>query len=90
MGLEEDIAVFERVPPLAALGKQALRILAIGVESRYVHSGEVLFNAGDEAAMAVATVAPRAGTRQVHWGGQAVLLPSQDLPQGLLRVERAV
>ena len=28
---------------------QALRILAIGAESRYVHSGEVLFNAGEPA-----------------------------------------
>src|SRR6266568_3207512 len=29
------------------LGRTALRILAIGAESRYVHQGEVLFNAGD-------------------------------------------
>ena len=33
----------------ALLGRQALRILAIGAETRYVHSGEVLFSAGDEA-----------------------------------------
>jgi CRP-like cAMP-binding protein len=47
MGLEEDIAVFERVPPLAALGKQALRILAIGAETRHLQSGAVLFYAGE-------------------------------------------
>ena len=47
MGLEEDIAFFERVPPLAALGKQALRILAIGAETRTLQSGAVLFYAGE-------------------------------------------
>ena len=49
MTIEDDIAFFERVPTLNLLGRAALRILAIGVESRYVHSGEVLFRAGDEA-----------------------------------------
>lgn len=47
MGIEDDIAFFERVPTLRMLGRTALRILAIGAESRYVHDGEVLFNAGD-------------------------------------------
>ena len=47
MGLEEDIAFFERVPQLAALGKQALRILAIGAETRHLQSGAVLFYAGE-------------------------------------------
>ena len=46
MTIEDDIAFFERVPTLNMLGRPALRILAIGAESRYVHSGEVLFNAG--------------------------------------------
>ena len=49
MTIEDDIAFFERVPTLGLMGRAALRILAIGAESRYVHSGEVLFNAGDEA-----------------------------------------
>jgi CRP-like cAMP-binding protein len=47
MGLEDDIAFFEQVPPLAALGKQALRILAIGAETRHLQSGAVLFYAGE-------------------------------------------
>ena len=47
MGLDEDIAFFERVPTLAALGKQALRILAIGAETRHLQSGAVLFYAGE-------------------------------------------
>jgi CRP-like cAMP-binding protein len=49
MTIEDDIAFFERVPTLSMLGRQALRILAIGAETRYIHGGEVLFNAGDEA-----------------------------------------
>ncbi|MBX9776654.1 MAG: cyclic nucleotide-binding domain-containing protein [Xanthobacteraceae bacterium] len=49
MTIEDDIAFFERVPTLNMLGRAALRILAIGAESRYVHSGEVLFSAGEAA-----------------------------------------
>src|ERR1700674_644650 len=49
MTIEDDIAFFERVPTLGLLGRDALRILAIGAESRYVHGGEVLFGMGDEA-----------------------------------------
>jgi CRP-like cAMP-binding protein len=49
MTIEDDIAFFERVPLLNLLGRGALRILAIGAESRYVHDGEVLFHAGDPA-----------------------------------------
>jgi CRP-like cAMP-binding protein len=49
MTIEDDISFFERVPTLNLLGRQALRILAIGAQTRYVHGGEVLFNAGDEA-----------------------------------------
>jgi CRP-like cAMP-binding protein len=47
MGLEDDIAVLEQVPALAMLGRQALRILAIGAESRQLPRGGVLFYAGD-------------------------------------------
>jgi CRP-like cAMP-binding protein len=49
MTIEDDIAFFERVPTLGMLGRDALRILAIGAESRYVHGGEVLFTAGEPA-----------------------------------------
>jgi CRP-like cAMP-binding protein len=49
MTIEDDIAFLERVPSFAILGRDALRILAIGAESRYVHSGEVLFTVGDPA-----------------------------------------
>jgi len=49
MTIEDDIAFFERVPTLSLLGRDALRILAIGAENRYVHSGEALFRAGEAA-----------------------------------------
>jgi CRP-like cAMP-binding protein len=49
MSIEDDIAIIERVPTLRALGREALRILAIGAESRYLRSGEVLFSAGETA-----------------------------------------
>lgn len=47
MSLEDDIAFFEKVPTLAVLGKHALRILAIGAETRNLPSGAVLFYAGE-------------------------------------------
>jgi CRP-like cAMP-binding protein len=49
MAIEDDINFFEKVPTLSMLGRGALRILAIGAESRYVHSGETLFAVGDDA-----------------------------------------
>lgn len=49
MSIEDDIAFLERVPTLRLLGRTALRILAIGAESRYVHDGEALFHAGEAA-----------------------------------------
>ena len=49
MSIEDDIAFLARVPTLRILGRTALRILAIGAESRYVHDGEALFHSGDNA-----------------------------------------
>ncbi len=47
MSLDSDIAFFEKVPTFAVLGKQALRILAIGAETRSLQNGAVLFYAGE-------------------------------------------
>ena len=47
MSLEDDIAFFEQVPTFAALGKQALRVLAIGAETKHLSNGAVLFYAGE-------------------------------------------
>ena len=49
MSIEDDIAFLERVPALAVLGRDALRIIAIGSENRYVHEGNTLFAAGEDA-----------------------------------------
>jgi CRP-like cAMP-binding protein len=49
VSIEDDIAFLERVPTLRLLGRTALRILAIGAESRYIHDGETLFTAGESA-----------------------------------------
>jgi CRP-like cAMP-binding protein len=49
MTIEDDIAFLERVPALAILGRDALRILAIGSENRYIHEGVSLFGEGEDA-----------------------------------------
>src|SRR6185295_7169951 len=49
MSIEDDIAFLERVPALRLLGRDALRILAIGSENRYIHEGVSLFGEGEEA-----------------------------------------
>lgn len=47
MSIEDDIACLEAVPTFRLLGLNALRMLAIGCESRELDEGEILFRAGD-------------------------------------------
>jgi CRP-like cAMP-binding protein len=49
MSIEDDIACLEAVPTFRLLGPHALRILAIGSESRTLEQGDVLFAVGDAA-----------------------------------------
>jgi CRP-like cAMP-binding protein len=49
MSIEDDVALLERVPTLRLLGTSSLRMLAIGSEQRDFASGDVLFNAGEDA-----------------------------------------
>jgi CRP-like cAMP-binding protein len=49
MTIEDDIAFLERIPSLRLLGPDALRILAIGAESRTIHEGISLFGEGEDA-----------------------------------------
>ena len=49
MTIEDDIAFLQSVPALAVLGRDALRILAIGSESRFVPEGALLFGEGEDA-----------------------------------------
>ena len=49
MSIEDDVALLERVPTLRLLGRESLRMLAIGSEQRDFARGDLLFNAGDDA-----------------------------------------
>ena len=49
MSIEDDIRFFAQVSMLSLLGREPLRILAIGAESRYVHGGDILFRTGESA-----------------------------------------
>lgn len=49
MSIEDDLNILRGVPSLALLGAEALRVLAIGAETRSLARGEVLYHAGDAA-----------------------------------------
>jgi CRP-like cAMP-binding protein len=49
MAIEDDIALFTRVPTLSLLGGAALQVLAIGAEQRDFEFGEKLFSEGEPA-----------------------------------------
>jgi CRP-like cAMP-binding protein len=49
MSVEDDIALLESIPSFGLLGRPALRLLAMGAESRELQRGDVLFQSGDEA-----------------------------------------
>ena len=48
MAIEDDIALFSRVPTLNLLGAAALQVLAIGAEQRDYGFGERLFLGADD------------------------------------------
>ena len=47
MSIDNDIAVLEQVPMLRALGRAALRLIALGAEAREVQPDEILFRPGE-------------------------------------------
>jgi CRP-like cAMP-binding protein len=49
MSIEDDVALLERVPTLRLLGREALRVLAIGSEHHDFARGDTLFRIGDDA-----------------------------------------
>ena len=49
MSIEDDVALLEHVPTLRLLGRESLRMLAIGSEQRNVPGGGTLFAQGEEA-----------------------------------------
>lgn len=81
MTIEDDIGFLERVPTLGALGRDALRILAIGAENRYVHGGVVLFTAGE---LSEAAYVVQDGSFQLHGAGENPEHPSTVGPGTIL------
>lgn len=49
MSIEEEITFLERIPMLGLLGRAALRVIAIGSETRQIGAGAILFVAGEAA-----------------------------------------
>jgi CRP-like cAMP-binding protein len=49
MSIDDEITFLERVPLLGLLGRAALRVIAIGSETRQIGAGDVLFVAGEAA-----------------------------------------
>jgi CRP-like cAMP-binding protein len=73
MALDDDVALLERIPVLEVLGRDALRILAIGAESRRLRQGEALFREGEDADAAYVVVSGRIALRNQASGGQIAL-----------------
>jgi CRP-like cAMP-binding protein len=80
MTIEDDIAFLERIPSLRLLGRDALRILAIGAESRTIHEGISLFGEGEDADCAYAVqegsfdLAAEKGTMPASVAGPGTLI----------------
>jgi CRP-like cAMP-binding protein len=49
MSIDDDVALLERVPTLRLLGRDSLRMRAIGSEQRTIYSNEYLFRQGEQA-----------------------------------------
>ena len=88
MSIDDDIAFLERVPMLAQLGGDALRILAIGAESYSLSEGESLFAPGESADCAYVvqrgsfTVKPEAAS-----GMESIAEPGSLLDESALLIE---
>lgn len=49
MSIDDEITFLERIPMLGVLGRAALRVIAIGSETRQIGAGDILFVAGEVA-----------------------------------------
>jgi CRP-like cAMP-binding protein len=49
MSVDDDVALFERIPSLRLLGDAALRMLALASEQHVFQRGDILFYEGEEA-----------------------------------------
>ena len=88
MSIEEDIAFLVRVPTLRSLGAPALRMLAIGAESRFFEAGSVLFAAGEDADCAYVVQSGSFALEPQHAAdGEAVAGPGTLLGESALLAE---
>ncbi|NJO56712.1 MAG: cyclic nucleotide-binding domain-containing protein [Rhodospirillales bacterium] len=70
MALDDDVALLERVAVLHVLGRETLRILAIGAETRRLKAGETLFREGEDADCAYVVVDGTIALKDVLNSGQ--------------------
>src|SRR6266403_3350322 len=75
MAIDNDIAFLERVPTIGPLGRAALRILAIGAESRHLNEGDVLFSVGEAADGGYAVQAGRFSRQAAEDGKELIVGP---------------
>ncbi|MBS7537627.1 cyclic nucleotide-binding domain-containing protein [Ancylobacter lacus] len=71
MSIDDDIQLLDRIKTLNLLGREALRIIAIGAESRVVRGGDILFREGQEADSAFVVVSG------------SFMLTREDAPNGI-------
>ena len=100
MSIDDDVALLERVPTLRLLGRDSLRMLAIGSEQRSIHSGEYLFRQGEQAdsGFVVQRGALRiddgAGAETVAWPGSLIgelaLVVAMQRPSNATALENSV
>src|SRR5919201_1988529 len=88
MAIDDDIAFLERVPTIGPLGRAALRILAIGAETRHLNAGDVLFSAGEAADGGYVVQAGRFSLQAAEEDGNALTVgPGTLLGEGALFAE---
>jgi CRP-like cAMP-binding protein len=96
MTIEDDIAFLEGIPSLRLLGRDALRILAIGAESRTIHEGISLFGEGEDADCAYVVqegsfdLVAEKGTTPSSMAGPGALIDELALFTGAKRTTSAV
>jgi len=90
MSIEDDIALLDRVPTLKMLGLEALRIIAIGAESRVVRGGDILFREGQEADSAYVVVSGNFALTREDTPVEAGQPPAVNVGSGTLLGEMAL
>jgi CRP-like cAMP-binding protein len=87
MAIDDDIAFLERVPTIGPLGRAALRILAIGAETRHLNAGDVLFSAGETADGGYVVQAGRFSLQAAEGGNELTVGPGTLLGEVALFAE---